>query len=447
MTTTAPSAPSDIKDLNLAAEGRRRTEWAERSMPVLRLIRERFARERPLAARRLSACLHVTTETANLAVTLKAGGADVTLCASNPLSTQDDVAAHLVKDHGIKVFAIKGEDHPTYYEHIRAALAHRPDVTMDDGADLVGALHMIALNRLDDLARPVRKWVETLAVADRKALVGGVLGSTEETTTGVIRLKAMARDGVLQFPVVAVNDSDTKHLFDNRYGTGQSTLDGILRATNLLIAGSTVVVAGYGWCGRGFAMRARGAGANVLVTEIDPLKALEAQMDGFRVAPMADAAPLGDLFVTLTGNVEVIRVEHMRAMKDGAILANSGHFNVEIDLEGLKKVATGPKAVREFVEEWQLGGKRLFVLADGRLINLAAAEGHPASVMDMSFANQALSAEFVVDNAKKLTKDMHRIPTDLDQEIARLKLQAMGVAIDTLTQSQRKYLASWDMGT
>jgi len=448
-TATKTKSTNDIKDIRLADEGRRRTEWAERAMPVLRQLRERFRGERPLAGKRLSACLHVTTETANLAITLQAGGADVALCASNPLSTQDDVAAHLVRDHGIKVFAIKGEDHTTYYDHIRAALAHRPDITMDDGADLVGALHMIALNRLDDLAPPVRKWVETLAAAERKALVAGVIGSTEETTTGVIRLKAMAKDGVLQFPVIAVNDSQTKHLFDNRYGTGQSTLDGIIRATNLLIAGSTVVVAGYGWCGRGFAMRARGAGANVLVTEIDPMKALEAQMDGYRVVPMADAAPLGDLFVTLTGNVEVIRVEHMRAMKDGAILANSGHFNVEIDLEGLKKAAAGegPKPVREFVEEWRLGGKRLFVLADGRLINLAAAEGHPASVMDMSFANQALAAEFVVENAKKLTKDVHRIPTDLDQEIARLKLQAMGVAIDTLTQSQRKYLASWDMGT
>jgi len=306
---------------------------------------------------------------------------------------------------------------------------------------------MIALNRLDDLARPVRKWVETLAVADRKALVGSVLGSTEETTTGVIRLKAMARDGVLQFPVVAVNDSDTKHLFDNRYGTGQSTLDGILRATNLLIAGSTVVVAGYGWCGRGFAMRARGAGANVLVTEIDPLKALEAQMDGYRVATMAEAASVGDVFVTLTGNVDVIRVEHMRAMKDGAVLANSGHFNVEIALEGLKQVAQGPTRVREFVDEWRLDGKRIFVLADGRLINLAAAEGHPASVMDMSFANQALAAEFVVQQAKSLTKDVHRIPRELDAEIARLKLQAMGVTIDKLTAEQQKYLTSWEQGT
>jgi len=444
---TVSKTDHDIKDVGLADEGRRRTEWAERSMPVLRQLAERFARERPLAGKRLAACLHVTTETANLMVALQAGGADVALCASNPLSTQDDVAAHLVRDHGIKVFAIKGEDHTTYYEHIRAALAHRPDITMDDGADLVGALHMIALNRLDDLAPPVRQWVEKLSAAERKALVAGVAGSTEETTTGVIRLKAMAKDGVLQFPVIAVNDSDTKHLFDNRYGTGQSTLDGVIRATNMLIAGSTVVVAGYGWCGRGFALRARGAGANVLVTEIDPMKALEAQMDGYRVVPMAEAARVGDLFVTLTGNVEVIRVEHMRTMKDGAMLANSGHFNVEIDLDGLKKVARGPVAVRDFVEEWQLDGKKIFVLADGRLINLAAAEGHPASVMDMSFANQALAAEHVVRHAKSLTKDVHRIPAELDKEIARLKLQAMGVTIDTLTPAQKKYLASWDLGT
>ena len=447
MTSTASHAAHDIKDIQLADEGRRRTEWAERSMPVLRQLRERFAREKPLAGRRLSACLHVTTETANLVATLQAGGADVALCASNPLSTQDDVAAHLVRDYGTKVFAIKGEDHETYYDHLRAALAHRPDITMDDGADVVGALHMIALNRLDDLAPPVRKWVETLSPAERKAIVAGVVGSTEETTTGVIRLKAMAKDGVLQFPVIAVNDSDTKHLFDNRYGTGQSTLDGILRATNLLIAGSTVVVAGYGWCGRGFASRVRGAGANVIVTEIDPMKALEAQMDGYRVATMAEAARAGDIFVTLTGNVEVIRVEHMRAMKDGAVVANSGHFNVEIDLEGLKKAAKGPVHVREFVEEWQLDGKKIFILADGRLINLAAAEGHPASVMDMSFANQALAAEYVVQQGKSLGKDVHRIPAELDREIARLKLQAMGVAIDTLTPAQRKYLASWDMGT
>jgi adenosylhomocysteinase len=447
MTTTARESTHDIKDLALADAGRRRTEWAERSMPVLRQLRERFRRERPLAGRRMSACLHVTAETANLVVTLQAGGADVALVASNPLSTQDDVAAHLVRDHHIKVFAIKGEDHATYYEHIRAGLAHRPDITMDDGADLVGALHMIALNRLDDLAPPVRRWVETLSAADRRGLVAGVKGSTEETTTGVIRLRAMAKDGVLQFPVIAVNDSDTKHLFDNRYGTGQSTLDGILRATNLLLAGSTVVVAGYGWCGRGFAMRARGVGANVLVTEIDPLKALEAQMDGYRVATMAEAAPIGDVFVTLTGNVNVIRLEHMKVMKDGAVLANSGHFNVEIDLDALKQAAQGPRVARDFVEEYQLGGKRLFILGDGRLINLAAAEGHPASVMDMSFANQALAAEYVVQQGSALTKDVHRIPADLDREIARLKLQAMGVTIDTLTPEQQKYLASWDLGT
>ena len=446
-TTTAPGTASDIKDLSQADLGRRRTEWAERSMPVLRQLRERFAKEKPLAGRRLAACLHVTTETANLMVTLQAGGADVALCASNPLSTQDDVAAHLVKDHGIKVYAIKGEDHATYYEHLRAALAHRPDVTMDDGADLVGALHMIALNRLDDLAPPVRRWVEQLSAAERAALVKGVIGSTEETTTGVIRLKAMAKDGVLAFPVIAVNDSDTKHLFDNRYGTGQSTLDGILRATNLLIAGSTVVVAGYGWCGRGFASRARGAGAIVLVTEIDPMRALEAQMDGYRVVTMAEAAPLGDLFVTLTGNVHVVRLEHMRQMKDGAVIANSGHFNVEIDLDQLAKVAKGPTKVREFVDEWRLGDKVLFVLAEGRLVNLAAAEGHPASVMDMSFANQALAAEYVVRHAATLTKDVHRIPADLDQEIARLKLAAMGVDIDVLTPEQERYLASWDQGT
>jgi adenosylhomocysteinase len=445
--TTALSEKSDIKNPALADGGRRRAEWAERSMPVLRQVRERFAREKPLAGRKLAACLHVTSETANLMVTLKAGGADVVLCASNPLSTQDDVAAHLVAHHGIRVFAIKGEDHESYYEHIRAALAHQADITMDDGADLVGALHMIALNRLDDLAPPVRRWVEKMPAAERTALVQRVIGSTEETTTGVIRLKAMAKDGVLQFPVVAVNDSDTKHLFDNRYGTGQSTLDGILRATNLLIAGSTVVVAGYGWCGRGFAMRARGAGATVIVTEIDPLKALEAQMDGFQVAPMAQAAKVGDIFVTLTGNVHVIRLEHMRAMKDGAVIANSGHFNVELDLDALKGAAKGPEAVRDLVEGWTLDGKKIFVLADGRLVNLAAAEGHPASVMDMSFANQALAAEYVAKEFKRLGKAVHRIPYELDQDIARLKLAGMGVTIDALTAEQKKYLASWDMGT
>ena len=447
MTMTAKQDAQDVKDLALADEGRRRVEWAERSMPVLRLIRERFAKERPLQGRRLSACLHVTSETANLAITLKAGGADVVLCASNPLSTQDDAAAHLVRDHGIAVYAIRGEDHETYYEHIRAALAHRPVVTMDDGADLVGSLHMIALNRLDDLAPPVRRWVEGLSRDARAALVSGVVGSTEETTTGVIRLKAMAKDGVLQFPVIAVNDSDTKHLFDNRYGTGQSTVDGIIRATNLLLAGATVVVAGYGWCGRGVASRLRGAGANVIVTEVDPVKALEAQMDGFRVMPMAEAAPLGDVFVTLTGDVNVIRVEHMQRMKDGAVVANSGHFNVEIDLEGLKKVARGPREVRAFVDEWILDGKRVHILAEGRLINLAAAEGHPASVMDMSFANQALGAEYLLGQGGALSKDVHRVPPAMDKDIARLKLVAMGIGIDVLTPEQQHYLASWDLGT
>jgi adenosylhomocysteinase len=447
-TVSSSTAQHDVKDLSLADQGRRRTEWAERSMPVLRQIRTRFAKERPLAGRRISACLHVTTETANLMATLKAGGADVALCASNPLSTQDDVAAHLVRDQGIKVFAIKGEDNDTYYEHIRAAIAHEPEITMDDGADLVGALHMIALNRLDDLPGSVRRWVETLSTERRRAMVAKVLGSTEETTTGVIRLKAMAVQKVLQFPVISVNDSYTKHLFDNRYGTGQSTVDGIIRATNLLLAGSTFVVAGYGWCGRGVASRARGAGANVVVTEIDPLKALEAVMDGFRVMTMEEAAPIGDIFCTLTGNIHVIREEHFRAMKDGAVVCNSGHFNVEIDLDALARVAERPpRDVREFVQEYIVAGKRLFVLGEGRLINLAAAEGHPASVMDMSFANQSLAAEYLVNNAGTLTKDVHRVPEAVDREIARLKLESMGARVDTLTAEQRKYLASWDMGT
>jgi adenosylhomocysteinase len=438
----------DVKDMGLADTGRNRTEWAERSMPVLRLIRERFTRERPLAGRRVGACLHVTSETANLAITLAAGGADVVLCASNPLSTQDDVAAHLVRDHGIKVYAVKGEDTDRYYAHIREVIAHAPDITMDDGADVVGALHMIALDRLDDLPPVVRRYVEGLSGAQRKALVSGVIGSTEETTTGVIRLRAMARDGVLQFPVISVNDSFTKHLFDNRYGTGQSTIDGIIRATNTLLAGATFVCAGYGWCGRGVAMRARGAGANVVVTEIDPLKALEATMDGFRVMSMAAAAPIGDIFCTLTGNVAVIRAEHFRAMKDGAIVCNSGHFNVELDLEALAKLSERPaRTVRDFVQEFVLRGRRIFVLGEGRLINLAAAEGHPASVMDMSFANQSLAAEFLVTHAHSLSREVHRVPEALDREIARLKLQGVGVGIDTLTPAQVKYLASWDMGT
>jgi adenosylhomocysteinase len=447
MSVQTAVAKHDIKDIALADEGRRRTEWAERSMPVLRQIRARFAKERPLKGTRLSACLHVTTETANLMITLRAAGAEIALCASNPLSTQDDVAAHLVRDHGVHVYAIKGEDHETYYTHIAQALAFGPDMTQDDGADLVGSLHMIALNRLDDLAPPIRRWVETLSADERRALVANVRGSTEETTTGVIRLKAMQKENVLQFPIVAVNDSSTKHMFDNRYGTGQSTLDGIVRATNMLVAGSTMVVAGYGWCGRGFAMRARGAGAHVIVTEVDPLPALEARMDGFEIMPMAEAAPLGDCFVTLTGNVHVIRAEHFAAMKDGAIVCNSGHFNVELDLEALAKMASERRAVRNLVEEFVVKGKRVVVLGEGRLINLAAAEGHPASVMDMSFANQALAAELLAKESATMARAVHRLPAAVDQEIARLKLQSMGIAIDTLTPEQVEYLASWDAGT
>ncbi|UCC82703.1 MAG: adenosylhomocysteinase [Gemmatimonadota bacterium] len=437
-----------IRDIELADKGKLRVEWAERTMPVVRMIRERFEKERPLEGQRLSACLHVTTETANLVVTLKAGGADVALCASNPLSTQDDVAAHLVRDHDIKVFSIKGEDHDVYYDHIRAALAYRPTITMDDGADLVGSLHMIALDRLDDLAGPVSEWVAGLSKDEGAELLATLLGSTEETTTGVIRLRAMAQDGVLQFPVIAVNDSLTKHLFDNRYGTGQSTLDGILRATNILLAGARVVVAGYGWCGRGVATRARGAGARVIVTEVEPLKALEAVMDGFEVMPMAEAATVGDVFVTVTGDTSVISEEHFRLMKDGAIVANSGHFNVEIDLEKLAAIADGPpRTVRDFVEEYVVNGRRIFVLGEGRLINLAAAEGHPAAVMDMSFANQALAAEYLVQKAGELEIAVHRTPAVIDQEIARLKLETMEIGIDRLTEEQRRYLSSWDLGT
>jgi adenosylhomocysteinase len=447
MTVQIADAKYDIKDIALADEGRRRTEWSERSMPVLRQIRARFAKEQPLKGLRMSCCLHVTTETANLMSTLRAAGADIALCASNPLSTQDDVAAHLVRDHGVHVFAIKGEDNETYYTHIAQALAFGADMTQDDGADLVGSLHMIALNRMDDLAPPIRRWVETLSAAEKKELVSRIRGSTEETTTGVIRLKAMAKEGILHFPIIAVNDSNTKHMFDNRYGTGQSTLDGIVRATNLLLAGSTVVVAGYGWCGRGVAMRARGAGANVIVTEIEPLMALEARMDGYDVRPMVEAAPLGDLFITLTGNINVVRPEHFSVMKDGAIVCNSGHFNVELDLEGLAKIASERRHVRNMVEEFVVKGRRIMVLGEGRLINLAAAEGHPASVMDMSFANQALAAEVIAKESATLTKAVHRLPASVDQEIARLKLQSMGIRIDTLTAEQQKYLASWDAGT
>ena len=450
MSDRTEAAPSyDVADLGLAEKGRRRVEWAERYMPVLRQIRERFADERPLEGVRVSACLHVTTETANLMRTLRAGGADVVLCASNPLSTQDDVAAYLVEEAGVSVHAVEGEDQERYYEHVRAAIAHRPAVTMDDGADVVGALHMLALGRWDDLAPPVRRWAQGLDEEERRAVVEGVAGSTEETTTGVVRLRSMARDGVLQFPVIAVNDSDTKHLFDNRYGTGQSTLDGIVRATNALVAGSTVVVAGYGWCGRGFAMRARGAGAKVVVTEVDPLRALEAHMDGFRVMPMEEAAPVGDIFVTLTGNTSVIRREHFRAMKDGAVVANSGHFDVELDVAGLEEMADGPPArPREHVEEFEVDGKRIVLLGRGRLINLAAAEGHPASVMDMSFANQALAAEYLLsDEGRGLGRQVHRVPEEIDDRIARLKLAGEGVEIDRLTDEQESYLSSWHLGT
>jgi adenosylhomocysteinase len=415
----------DVKDLSLAPAGKLKIEWAEQFMPVLRQVRERFTKEQPLKGLRLGACLHVTTETAVLMMTLKAGGAQVAVCASNPLSTQDEVAAALVAEHDIATFARKGEDNATYYRHIQSVLAIRPQVTMDDGADLISTLH-----------------------GDRKDLLPGVLGGTEETTTGVIRLRAMERDGVLGFPVIAVNDADTKHLFDNRYGTGQSTLDGILRATNLLLAGKVVVVAGYGMCGRGVAARVHGMGAQVIITETAPMRALEAVMDGHRVMPMAKAAEEGDVFVTVTGNTSVIRPEHFIKMKDGAILANSGHFNVEIDLAALDKLAPGRRPVRPFVEEFTLrGGKRLYVLGEGRLINLAAAEGHPAIVMDMSFANQALSAEHIVKNGRSLAPKVYVVPRDIDLEIARLKLRSMDVQIDELSPEQEAYLASWTHGT
>jgi adenosylhomocysteinase len=447
-TATTTAIPHDVKDASLAERGRLRIAWADASMPVLRQIRERFEKEKPLAGIRLSACLHVTTETANLAKTLAAGGADHVLVASNPLSTQDDVAASLVHDSNISVYAIKGEDHTTYYEHIRAALAHRPNVTMDDGADLVSSLLFLALGKDADVDPVIRAWAKTLSPSDRQKLLDGIVGGTEETTTGVIRLKAMEKDGVLKFPVVAVNEARTKHLFDNRYGTGQSTLDGIVRATNLLLAGLNVVIAGYGWCGRGVAMRARGLGAQVIVTEIDPTKAIEAVLDGYRVMTMEQAAPVGDVFVTVTGNKSVLRDEHFRAMKSGAVICNSGHFNVEIDIPALAGQSSSRKVIREFVEEFTLaGGRRVNLLADGRLINLAAAEGHPASVMDMSFANQALAAEFMVKNHATLEKKVYVVPEEIDREIARLKLAAMGVSIDRPTPEQVKYMSSWEEGT
>ncbi len=438
----------DVKDPSLAGRGRLRIEWAEKSMPVLRQIRERFEKQKPLSGVRLSACLHVTSETANLARTLAAGGADLVLCASNPLSTQDDVAAALVADDGIAVFAIKGEDHATYYEHIRAALAHRPNVTMDDGADLVSSLLFLALGKDADVDPVIRDWARGLSPSDRQDLLSGVVGGTEETTTGVIRLRAMEKAGVLKFPVVAVNEAKTKHLFDNRYGTGQSTLDGIVRATNLLVAGLNVVVAGYGWCGRGVAMRARGMGAQVIVTEIDPTKAIEAVLDGYRVMPMEEAAAVGDVFVTVTGNKSVLREEHFRTMKDGAVVCNSGHFNVEIDIPALEALSAGRRPIREFVEEFALrDGRRIYLLADGRLVNLSAAEGHPASVMDMSFANQALAAEYMVKNHRALDPRVYPVPGEIDSEIARLKLAAMEIAIDVPTREQLRYMTSWEEGT
>ena len=420
---TAPAG--HVKDMRLVRAGRDRIEWAERNMPVLRAIRARFAKEKPLRRVRIAACLHVTTETANLMRTLVAGGAEVHLCGSNPLSTQDDVAAALVGHYGVPTYAIKGEDHKTYYAHIVACIEARPNVTMDDGCDLVTVLHTKLRRRLKD-----------------------VVAGTEETSTGVTRLRAMAADRTLRYPVVAINDADTKHLFDNRYGTGQSTLDGVLRATNMLVAGSTVVIAGYGWCGRGLATRAKGMGATVLVTEVNPLRALEAQMDGHQVVSMAEAAPRGDLFLTVTGNKSVLRREHFLAMKDGAIVANSGHFNVEIDIPALARLAVGRRVARPLVDEYRLrGGRRIFLLGEGRLINLAAAEGHPAMVMDMSFANQALCVEYMVRRAGKLARTVHDVPPAIDREVARLKLKSMGIGIDTLTPEQVRYLATWSEGT
>jgi adenosylhomocysteinase len=415
----------DVKNFELADLGKKRIEWANQSMKVLQIIRKEFIKNQPLKGIRVSACLHVTAETANLMIALRDGGAEAVLCASNPLSTQDDVAASLVRDYGIPVFAIKGEDNDSYYAHIMAALDHKPQITMDDGADLVGVLH-----------------------TKRQAELAHVIGGTEETTTGVIRLRAMAKEGVLAYPIVAVNDADTKHLFDNRYGTGQSTIDGIIRATNFLLAGSKFVVAGYGWCGRGLASRARGAGAEVIVTEIDPTKALEAVMDGFRVMSMDEAARMGDVFCTVTGNKNVLAKQHFEVMKDGAIISNSGHFNVEIDIPALEKMSGSKRTTRNFVDEYSLkDGRRINLLGDGRLINLAAAEGHPASVMDMSFANQALACEYMVKNAATLEKRVYTVPADLDKRVAKLKLESMGIKIDRLTPEQEEYLASWSEGT
>ncbi|MBE9117461.1 adenosylhomocysteinase [Lusitaniella coriacea LEGE 07157] len=425
MTATVTQPKCEIKDISLASQGKQRIEWAGREMPVLRQIQERFAKEKPLDGIRLVACCHVTTETAHLAIALKNAGADALLIASNPLSTQDDVAASLVADHGIPVFAIKGEDNETYHRHVNIALDHKPNIIIDDGSDVTATL-----------------------IQERQGQIGDIIGTTEETTTGIVRLQAMFNDGVLSFPAMNVNDADTKHFFDNRYGTGQSTLDGIIRATNVLLAGKTIVVVGYGWCGKGVAMRARGLGANVIVTEIDPTKAIEAVMDGFRVMPMEKAAPQGDLFVTVTGNKHVIRPEHFEVMKDGAMVCNSGHFDIEIDLKSLGEKATEVKDVRPFTQQYTMpSGKSVVVLGEGRLINLAAAEGHPSAVMDMSFANQALACEYLVTQKDQLEPGLHSIPVEVDKEIARLKLQAMGIEIDTLTPAQVEYINSWTMGT
>jgi len=422
---TAAKLSGDVKDIALAEKGKRRIEWANQHMPVLQLIRKRFIKEQPLQGVRMSACLHVTSETANLAITLRDGGADVVLCASNPLSTQDEVAASLVKDYNIPTFAIKGEDNTSYYAHINAALDHKPQITMDDGADLV-----------------------TILLTKRTDLVKGVIGGTEETTTGVIRLRAMAKDGTLKYPIIAVNDALTKHFFDNRYGTGQSTLDGVIRATNILIAGMRVVVAGYGWCGRGVAMRAKGLGADVIVTEVNPTRAIEAVMDGFRVMPMSEAVKIGNVFITVTGNKSVIAHEHFENMKDGAIVCNSGHFNVEIDIPALERLSNGKKPARPFVDEYSMkDGRKIYLLGEGRLINLAAAEGHPAAVMDMSFANQALASEYLIKNAAELQPQVYPVPEHLDKQIAKLKLESMGFQIDKLTPDQEHYLASWSEGT
>jgi len=437
-----------IKDISLSEKGRLRVEWAEMAMPVSRLIRDRFEKEKPLRGKRLSACLHVTTETAVLMKTLQAGGAELSLCASNPLSTQDDVAAYLAKEIHLPVFAIKGEDGETYYTHIQKALAHCPHLTMDDGADLVSSFHFIALEKWGELSPPVRKWADALSQKKRKELIQGLIGGTEETTTGVIRLRSMERNGVLRFPIVAVNDAETKHFFDNRYGTGQSTIDGILRATNRLLAGATFVISGYGWCGKGLALRARGMGANVMVTEVDPLRALEAVMDGYRVMPIDQAAEVGDIFCTVSGNIHVIRKEHFLKMKNGAIIANSGHFNVELDLEGLGELTVSKRQIRDFVEEFHLNqGRKVYLLGEGRLINLASAEGHPSSVMDMSFANQALATEYLVKHHQTLEKKVYPVPHIIDREIARMKLLSMGIQIDSLTKEQEDYLGSWEKGT